>query len=299
MKAATRAEGPHRHRTAALWQTAVLVAALLWPVAGCGAGSGSSTLAPAGGGGAPSSATATGTSTTPSPTHAAPSHPGSLAPRASASAQLSRFITGAERMDAALRSLAVMANGGIGPDSIDVGAGTFAAIDAIDPHRLVPDMPGGMPAVLEHRTLLVFSDLAARRYAFKALSELKGQLPVSRISQNGRFALEGLANGAAPAARFPADLAALRSSAAALPAFTPAAPSSRAAAEVALQVAYIVGQNSGCESSGGWVETAPVQVVWKQGVDFLGQRVDGSIGAIAFRVDYTPGSGWSVYLNAC
>jgi hypothetical protein len=208
-------------------------------------------------------------------------------------------MANAASMDRALRNAATLVNAGIGPETINVSPGAFAAVDAIDPHSLISALPGGTPTRLTQQSLLVFSDLAARRYAYQALLRTRNEMPLSRLSRDGREALAGLANGTAPAARFPADLAALRSAASTASAFTPAAASSRATAEIAVRTAYILGRNSGCGESGGWVEPELLPLVWKQGTDVFGQRTDGSIAGVTFRADYNPANGWSIRLNAC
>ena len=202
-------------------------------------------------------------------------------------------------MDRALRSAAVLVNAGITAQTINVSARAFAAVDAINPGSLVSSLPGGMAARLKQQSLLVFSDLVARRCAYKRLQENRSEMPLPSLSRDGRMTLQALAEGAAPAARFAADLAALRSAASAAAAFTPAASTARATAEIAVRTAYIVGRNSGCEESGGWVETELVPLVWRQSADVFGGRTDGTVGGIVFRADYHTGDGWSVRLWAC
>jgi len=66
-----------------------------------------------------------------------------------------------------------------------------------------------------------------------------------------------------------------------------------------VRTAYIIGRNSGCAESGGWVETELLPLVWRQSTDVFGGRTDGTIGGIVFRADYHAGDGWSVQLWAC
>lgn len=240
----------------------------------------------------PAPATATsphGASTTATPT--SPHGP-------SAADQLADFLTGAQRMDDRLRSTAKMINSGLGAETFVFTPDTVAAIKAIDPETLVKTMPAGMSAQLQHQMYLLFSELAARRYAFTPILEQEVGTAIPRDSDAARHIMEGLSRGSSPAGRFPHDLAATRTLAQSEPPVPVAAPDSRASAEVAVHAAYIVGRNNGCGASGGWVQTTEVPLVWKQGTNGVG-RTDGTIGDVQFRADYQPGQGWQVALNAC
>jgi hypothetical protein len=242
----------------------------------------------------PGASTSTETTT---PTTAASVPPSS--PRSSAADQLAGFLSGAQDMDRQLRDTAALINTGVGTRTMKFDAKTLAAINAIDPRTLVKAIPGGLPADLQNKVYLVFSELAARRYAFKPILETEPGQPIARDSPNGKDVLDGLSHGAAPAARFAADLAATRSLARSAPPVTVAAPGSRASAEVAVHTTYILVRNSGCGTSGGWIQTTPVRITWTPGDTGAWGRSDGTIGGIPFRATYEPGKGWRVELNAC
>ena len=70
------------------------------------------------------------------------------------------------------------------------------------------------------------------------------------------------------------------------------------AAELALHVAWIKGQNNGCGGNGGYVYTTFQPIAWKTIVTDYG-RFDGTIAWIRFTVKYAPGVGWKAELNAC
>lgn len=216
----------------------------------------------------------------------------------SAADRLATFLTAADRADSQIRTAAALVNAGIGEQTIAFTPHTVAAVLATDVHALAGTIPGAMPARLQQQVLLVFSELTSRRDALTAILDYQHE-QIPRDSDAARFLIRRLGNAAPAAARYPADLAATRRLAAALPPIAAVAPDSRASAAIAVQAEYIMGMNGGCASAGGWLETAPVPLVWKQGVDYLGQRTDGTIGGLVFRADYRPGHGWQVFINAC
>ena len=195
-------------------------------------------------------------------------------------------------MDRQLRDTAGLINTGFRTSTMTFTTTMVKAIEAIDPRTLVKTVPAGLPAAFQNQVYLVFSELAARRYAFNPILELEPGRPIDRDSQEGKRVLEGLSHGVGPAARFPADLAAARSLARSEPPVPVAAPNSRASAEVAVRTTYILSRNGGCGTSGGWVQTTPVPLSW------TGQN-GGTIGGIPFRADFRPGEGWQVQLRAC
>lgn len=272
------------------WRLA-LVIALITPAAACG-GSDDSANTPASPSqelSSPTSATAPTTTTT-TPTMSA---------RHSAADQLAGFFTAARRMDAELARTAKLINAEIGAETMQFSPNTITAIKAIDPRPMAKTIPGGMTTELQRSVYLLFSELASRRYAFAPVLEVGPGQTVPRGSPEADHVLEGLSHGSPAAARFRADLAAARALASSRTPIAPTAPDSRANAEVAVHTAYIIGQNSGCGSSGGWLSTTVTPLVWQQDVDFIGQRIDGQIGIVRFRADYQPGQGWTVYLYAC
>jgi hypothetical protein len=145
--------------------------------------------------------------------------------------------------------------------------------------------------------LLVHSELVARSAAFNRVYEFTHE-PVPVTDLRSVELLGAFASGSAIAKRYPGDLAALRALAKASPPIRAARPDSRQAAELALQIAWINGQNNGCASNGGYVSAAPQPIIWKTIVTDYG-RFDGTIAWIRFAVTYSPSSGWKAELNAC
>lgn len=216
----------------------------------------------------------------------------------SAADALAGFFAVADRTDRQIRAAATLVNSGIGADFITFTPATVTAVTSINQHALVDAIPGAMPAALQRKVLLVFSELVSRADALTAILDFRhDRLP--RDSAEARFLIGDLGHGAPAAARYPADVSATRRLAASLPPIAPVSPASRAVAAIAVQTEYIMGMNGGCASTGGWLETSPVPLVWKQGTDYSGQRTDGTIGGILFRADYHPGHGWQIQIHAC
>lgn len=297
-----RARGPRRAgRASALLAVVALSAAACG--SGTSAGGGTATSPPPSASATPAApgSPTTQASPTPAPVPTGPvptTVPTHGTTRTEAPA-LAAFLTAAQHMDVQLRSAAALINHGIGPTTLEFPASTVAAITAISPASLVPTIPAGLPPRLQQRVLLVFSVLEARRYAFNPIFLLPVGQPVPRSDRDAQRVLEGLGHGTVPAARFASDLAATRTLAHATPAVPPSAPNSRAAAALAVQIAYIRGRNQGCGGSGGWVETQPVPLVWSQSTDSTGARTDGTIAGIVFSADYHRGQGWDIRIHAC
>lgn len=245
------------------------------------------------------------TSTAPSSPRATPSAgasasttSGSTTHGPSAADALAGFVAAANRTDRQIRAAAALVNSGIGADTIQFTPNTVAAVTSINQHALVDAIPSAMPAALQRKVLLVFSELVSRSDALRAILDVQhDQIP--RDSAEARFLIGNLGHGAPAAARYSADLNAARKLAASLPPIATVSPASRATAAIAVQTEYIMGMNGGCASTGGWLETTPVPLLWKQRIDYSGQRTDGTIGGIVFRADYRPGHGWQVLMYAC
>ncbi len=268
-----------RRRSAAV-TAAILVAGL----AGCG-----STVAPGTGGGASSPAPAA-TSSAPSATQTSPS----------AADQLAGFFGAAQLADAQLRHAAALVNEGIGTTSMSFSPAALAAVKALDTAPVARAIPAGLPAGLLRRVVLVYSDLESRTASLMSIPRsgyTSGRLPIG--SQDGSYIYRCLGNGAPAAARFAADLAAARALAGATPPVTVAAPDSRAAAEVAVQVTFINVGNSGCDSCGGGVLTTLGTIIWQRHYEAEGRYSDGTINGLRFNASYHAGSGWQVQLWAC
>jgi hypothetical protein len=276
----------------------VCVLILVLGLSGCGRGTRDRSAEPAA---QPPSTSATSASPD------APSSPGngpttSPAPAArphvpSVADQLDTFFTAAQRADTQIRAAAAQFNEGVTTKGITVQAKAYTALRAIDLQPVGRAIPGGLPAALQHKVLLVYSDLSARLNTFN---------PISRDSSPGRFipagsdeyryVMRALAGGATPAANFAGDLAAARS----LPPIPVAPPNSHATAEVALRVLFINMLNGGCGSSGGHVYSTPAPIVWgSHASDGAGHTADGTIAGIPFQANYHEGQGWHVAIWAC
>jgi hypothetical protein len=254
------------------YMTVVAVVWLLVPAAGCGTASRSSVTT------VPVPTTSTGASTT-------------TTARQSALEGIGPFLAAAGVVDARLRSAAAAVNARVTGTTVVLDQATTAAIGAADPASARDALPAGLPPDLERAVLVVYNDLVSRRSAFNGVlrNDSQDQLPCLR-------------NGAAPAARFAADLAAARRLAAATPGVAPVAPDSRAAEELAVRFAWIDGVNNGCASCGGMVirELVPITFYGSPTVPSNYDRAfDGVIQGVYFNAGYTPGTGWVVVLNAC
>jgi hypothetical protein len=276
-----------------LVRTAMVSTVLAASLASCG-----HTAAPGAGGagGTPSSPApaASGPAFTPTP---APAQ--STAPRASEADQLAGFFAAAWAADGQLRHAAVLVNQGIGKKSLDFSPAAIAAVKALDTSAAARAIPAGLPPELLRRTLVVYSDLVSRHLALARIAEFSSEYPMPRSAFDGKYLVRCMGNGATPAARFGADLAAARALAGATPAVTPPAPDSRAAAELALRIAQINLRNSGCMECGGYVFTTLSPIVWQPKDEPEVGHSDGYINGIRFRVDYHPGQGWSAVIWAC
>jgi hypothetical protein len=277
---------------------AVITAILVAGLAGCG-----STVAPGPGGGASSSAPAATSpapaATSPAPAATSPAPP-ATPPSASAAAQLAGFFAAAQLADARLKRAAALVNEGIGTTSMSFSPAALAAVNALDPTPAARAIPAGLPAEMLRRVLLVYSELESRNASLRSISRSgysSGSLPIS--GQEGSYISSCLGNGAPAAARFGADLAAARALAEAIPPVTVAAPDSRAAAELAVRIAFINGWNSGCDSCGGGVLTTLATVIWQREHVSGDGYSDGTINGLRFSVSYHAGSGWQAMLFAC
>jgi len=267
-----------RHRRA------IVVLAILAVAAGCGGAATGTTPAPSTSSPAPAtqpSSTSMATTTVEPP---------------SATRDLAAYLRAAARVDTRLRAAAVLINADIGPGGADFGPATVDAVKAADPTSAGRLIPAGLNGKLLHAVILVQSDLVSRWYAFRPVLE-----PSTGVASQDRERLHDcLANGAPAAARFAADLAAARATAAASPPARRVAPSSHAAAKVPLQLAFMTTANGGCESCGGQLAVTLPTIDWHHHRAAEGMpSFDGTIGGILFRARYHTGAGWHVLLNAC
>ncbi|GAB1516728.1 hypothetical protein [Actinophytocola sp. KF-1] len=252
--------------------------------------------------GTPAASPAT-TSTTPPPSPIAPSstttstttsttsaHGPTTSNPPTATTNLARFFAAADKLDRQLRAAAAAING-TGPPWKTVSEPVARAVRAADLAPAATTIPAGLPRALLRSVVLVYSDLASRRYAMADFSVATSLEPGTNPSSDDL--LRALGNGHAAAVRFAGDLAATRALAGSTPAVTTPPASSRAAAEVLLYARYVEGANGGCGSRGGEVMTELPAILWD------GRPGDGTIGTAPFTAGTAPDGTWRIRLNAC
>jgi hypothetical protein len=216
-------------------------------------------------------------------------------PAPTAAGDLAAYFAAAEVADARIRAATAAVNRGIGPTTAHVARSTRTLILASSPHQAAKAIPAGMPPDLQRAVLLVHSELVARSAAFNDVHP--GQTIPLTDPESVRM-LGAFRAGSVIAHRYRHDLAAARALAQATPPLRMVRSDSRQAAELALQIAVINGENNGCGSAGGYLYTAPRPIRWTTIVTDYG-RFDGTISGIMFTATYNPASGWKVELNAC
>jgi hypothetical protein len=252
--------------------------------AACGGSGGQTVKTRTTGSSRPSTTSTTATGATTS-TRAAPSAAHDLAP----------YFAAAGSVDQKLAAAAKRINGGIGTDAYTFDQATVDAVAAADPSRAAALIPAGLAPDLLRAVLVTESELVSRYSAMRTVQV--GTFPVGQ--HEATETLRCLANGAGPAARFPADLEAARALARSAPPVTPVAADSRAAAELAIRLQDVVLRNRGCESCGGSVVTQLTPIAWAQQSFGPGTEPwDGTIGGVLFRATHDA-AGWHVELNAC
>lgn len=273
---------------------ASMIAVIALGIAACGQGRG-----PASGGGpaAPSSRSAPGgtRAVTPPPASTRPVPPGPTA-----AGQLAAFVAAAEHADSQLRHAAALVNADIGAASMRFTPATMAAVRGLDYTAPGAAIPAGLPAGLLEDVMVVCGDLASRDGAFNGVRIFGSsgrELPIG--GQDARDLLRGLRNGAPAAARFGADLAAVRTLARQTPPVRIAPPDSRAAAEVAVRLDSLGRRNHCSYDFGGWAPAALEPLTWQPAADQHAGHYAGTIGGIRFQADYAAGHGWSVTIYAC
>ena len=209
---------------------------------------------------------------------------------------LASFFDAAANADTQLRAAAASINAHLGPDTITVDQTASDAMAASDTGKVAARIPAGLSPALLRPVLLVYSDLVSRNRALTCVGMQLRTVPRSELPP------DCLAYGGPAAARFAADLAALRSAAAAAPPVEPAGPGSPAAEELAVRVAAINLQNSGCAGVGGFIATdlASVEIYPKPTVPpGYSQAFDGNVDGIPFTAIDDVNRGWVIQLNAC
>ena len=273
----------------AVWGGAGLITVITLGLAACG-----QATAPAPEGGT------TATSSRPAPSSSASSARATTPPVPSAAGQLAAFIAAAGQADSQLRHAAALVNSDIDATSMRFTPATLAAVRALGNAPVARAIPAGLPDELLREALVVYGDLASRTAALDAVGRYgyPGQkLPIG--SPDAQAVLGCLRHGAPAAGRFHADLAAVRSLAQQTPPLTLAAPDSRAAAEVALQINSIDKRNACSDECGGYAPTRPETVIWHPGNDQHSHHYEGTISGIRFQASYTAAHGWEIMIYAC
>ncbi len=177
---------------------------------------------------------------------------------------------------------------------------TLAAVRALGNTSVASGIPAGLPGGLFRDVLVVYGDLSSRTGAFNGVRLFGNsghEMPIG--GQDAKNVLRGLHNGAAAAARFDGDLAAVRSLAQQTPPPTVAAPDSRAAAELALRLYSIDKINNCSEEFGGFAPAQLETVIWQPASGQHSHHYQGTIGGGSFHADYSAAHGWQIYINAC
>jgi hypothetical protein len=216
-------------------------------------------------------------------------------PGPTAGGDLAAYFAAAEVADARIRAAAVAVNRGIGPTTAHVARSTRDLILASAPRQAGEAIPAGMAPDLQRAVLLVHSELVARSAAF---NDVHAGETIPLTDPESVRMLGAFRAGSVIAHRYPHDLAAARALAQASPLLPTVSADSRQAAELALQIAVINGENNGCGNAGGYVYTTQRPIRWQTIVTDYG-RFDGTISGIMFAATYNPASGWHVELNAC
>lgn len=224
----------------------------------------------------------------------------------SAANDLAAYFAAAMELDQRLKAAAAAANGSIGTDEITISQSTINAIKAAEPSAAAHEIPAGLSSDVLLPALTVQSDLESRYYAFRGFLEAEpGVIPRANPTPGSMSAadylLTCLGSGSEAAKTFPADLAAARIAASKAPPLVTVDPSSQAAADLAIWLQLILGQNSGCDSCGGFRATALARISWHPVAPLTpgGSSWDGDIGGLLFAAQYTTSQGWTVQLNAC
>ncbi len=215
---------------------------------------------------------------------------------------LADFFAATAELDGQLKTAAAAINAGMTETHVVVDPTTvelvLAARQQID--EVNASIPAGMEPELLRAALLVYSDLVSRTYAMKGWSTPPPHSGSDPIPLHETDVLACLSNGSTAAARYPGDLAALRSLARSTPPVTarrrlpggrrPRGPPSS-----------IVNTNSCRDLCGGYIATELADIRFEKSPTVDPQtsdRTDGYIGrdphGIPFQTDYEAGVGWTV-----
>lgn len=302
--------GSRSRRGSGLVARTVLVAFLL---AGCNGGS-----SPSGGASSPpASGTPTGQdATTTGRGASASSTPVSTPPpkqeKASAAKAMAAFVAAARTQDTMLREAARLINGGISARTVSVTSQTAKAVKAVDLQSVAKTIPAGLSDDLLTGTMLVYSELVSRsdamsHFRFPATYDRQHVDPLA--IPNADQMLACLSHGAPAAHAFATDLQALEQLARTRPPVDVAAPTSRAAAEVAVYLALVNKANGCSDECGGTLLPRLPAVRWdadpsgkNKASGALGETVRGpgfDLSHINFEATYQRSQGWIVNIRAC
>ncbi len=218
---------------------------------------------------------------------------------------LTAYFTAVANIDQRLKAAAAVANGNIGATEITVSKATLDIIATADPTPAANDIPAGLPPDVMQPVLRVQRDLLSRFYAFRGFTVLVTEQgepeTILRSDERAAYLMSCLQNGSQPAASFAADLAAAQAAASHAPPVVAVDASSRAAADLALWLHYLVLANSGCMMCGDFRVTAIPAINWHHVAPLSpgGNSWDGDMAGILFTAQYTAGQGWAVQINAC
>jgi hypothetical protein len=207
---------------------------------------------------------------------------------------LEPFFAAATTLDGQLHEAAAAINGA-GPPWTSISQQVADSVQAAALEPVARTIPAGLPPDLLQSVILVYSDLASRRYAMQGFGRAHDAYPEDLLAE--------IRNGHPAAERFDDDLAALRSQAASTPPVTVQPADSRQAAEVLLLAQYVDGLNTGCGSRGGAIVTDLPTVEWVPTVGPdgtpTGSQTDGNINGVEFAADLDADSTWAIELIAC
>ena len=241
-------------------------------------------------------------STIPSTTIATTTTPTTSGP--SAADDLPRYFAAAANDDHLLKVAAEAVNAAIGKTQITIQQSTLDAIEAANPSPATKDIPPGLTQSVLLPVLTVQSDLVSRYFSLRGLrinlafSGRPGTFPIT--DPQARNALACLGEGAPAAASFATDVIAAHSAAVGAPPVVAGDPASRAAAELAIRLAHMVGSNSGSLGCGGTRVTSLVPITWNNTPPITGDTAswDGEVKGVAFTAIYNAAQGWSVDIHA-
>jgi len=299
----------------------VLCAGLLSLAAGCSAAGGgegdgvastaSATVKAAeSSGGASSGASANPVK--PSTGSSGPASTSSSLGKASAAEAMAVFVAAARTQDARLREAARLVNGGISTSKVTVSSQTAKAMQAVDLPSVAKAIPAGLGNDLLTGTMMVYSELVSRSdsmslFRFPAIYDRQHVDP--HTAPNADQMLVCLSHGAPAAQAFPADLQALEQLARTLPPVDVSAPTSRAAAEVAVYVALVDKANGCSETCGGAVLRRILTVRWdsdpsdkSKASGTLGETMRGTdfdLSQARFESTYDRSQGWIANIQVC